>query len=48
MKKEIIEVPVLSPMMRELGIPCSSETMVPALSVVRACDDDAGGEIAGP
>ena len=26
MKKEIIEVPVLSPMMRELGIPCSSVT----------------------
>ena len=26
MKKEIIEVPVLSPMMRELGVPCSSVT----------------------
>lgn len=26
MKKEIVEVPVLSPMMRELGIPCSSVT----------------------
>lgn len=26
MKKEIIEVPVLSPVMRELGIPCSSVT----------------------
>ena len=26
MKKEIIEVPVLSPMMRALGVPCSSVT----------------------
>ena len=26
MKKEIIEVPVLSPMMRVLGVPCSSVT----------------------
>lgn len=26
MKKEIIEVPVLSPMMRQLGVPCSSVT----------------------
>jgi enamine deaminase RidA (YjgF/YER057c/UK114 family) len=26
MKKEIVEVPVLSPMMRELGIPCNSVT----------------------
>ncbi len=26
MKKQIVEVPVLSPLMRELGIPCSSVT----------------------
>jgi len=26
MKKEIIEIPVLSPMMRALGVPCSSVT----------------------
>lgn len=26
MKKEIVEVPVLSPMMREVGVPCNSVT----------------------